>query len=123
MSDKQKVFWISKKTTARDSKKNVISYGVEVTELFSEEQIAFHSKQGEVGSIEAAKPSNIDLSGALSKSQEKVKKYQEQALKLENRIEEYQFLLANVEELLGQSTISKDDKAGMLEKIKALYEA
>jgi len=103
--DKQKVFWISQKTTARAGKK-IIAYGDEVTNLFTDEQIAYHKEQSEVGTVEMATPEGVKVDAALQKANA--------------RINDYKIVALEVTDLMLKSTISRNEKDAMLETIKAL---
>lgn len=109
MAEKQKLFWISKKSSYGKGK-NALGYGDEIEGVIPEELYDHFVKTGEIGSIEMAKPENVEVAGALE-------------LKLkaaEDKLIEYQVFGENAIKVLKQDKLKKEDKESLVSELEAL---
>jgi hypothetical protein len=113
MSEKQEVFWISKKTSFKYGKDKFLQYGDSVKDIIPEEMLPHFKKTGEIGTVEAAKPEGVKVDKAFDKVDAKLKKAEE-------KLVEYEIAADEIIEVLGKDKLKKEDKEALIEKLEAL---
>lgn len=112
MAEKQKLFWISKKTTFGFGD-NALSYGDEVEGKIPEELIPRFKKSGEVGAVEMAKSDNVEIDAAFDKVEKELKAANEKLL-------EFQIVAENAVKVLKQDKLVKADKESLIADLEKL---
>lgn len=136
MAKKQKIFWISKKTTYGTGP-DALSYGDEVGDKIPAELIKRHKERGEVGSVEMAIPDNVSVdelsakivklekelkgrSEALEKSMKDSLVLKEESKTADEKLIDYSIVFDEVLVFIGKDKPSKDEKAAMVKSLEDL---
>lgn len=116
MAEKQKLFWISKKSSYGKGEKALL-YGDAIEGVIPEELYPHFKETGEIGAIEMASPDNVEVTGALEKANAGLKK---DLKAVEEKILKFQVVAENVVKALGQDKLTKPEKEELIKQLEAL---